>query len=215
MNRKTGTWTGFLLSLEKNWKLYMDLNLINAGYVMVSRALLMSVSQKHRIASGDEEAFLRVLLHVNYKNKVLIHNGVEVSCARGESVISYLGWADIFGWTRGRTRLFFVRCFANGLLEQVSGGCVSHIRVPSYDAWTGTAVPKQPAERKMDEDIKNFIVRYNEVTHKPIEAKGRIKNLWKRLSVRERRACHDTDGRLLFQSSEYQLLQDGSALFGR
>ena len=68
----------------------MDLNLTNTGYVMVSRALLMSVSQKHHIASGDEEAFLRVLLHVNYKNKVLKHNGAEVTCARGESVISYL-----------------------------------------------------------------------------------------------------------------------------
>ncbi|MBS7574634.1 MULTISPECIES: hypothetical protein [Bacteroides] len=164
----------------------MDLNLTNTGYVMVSRALLMSVSQKHHIASGDEEAFLRVLLHVNYKNKVLKHNGAEVTCARGESVISYLGWAEIFGWTRGHTRLFFERCFADGLLEQVPGSCMSHIRVPHYDAWTGTPAPKQPVERKMEEEVKNFIARYSEVTHKPIEAKGRIRNLWKRLSVRER-----------------------------
>ncbi len=164
----------------------MDLNLTNTGYVMVSRALLMSVSQKHHIASGDEEAFLRVLLYVNYKNKVLIHNGVEVTCARGESVISYLGWGDIFGWTRGHTRLFFERCFADGLLEQVPGDCMSHIRVPHYDAWTGTPVPKKPAERKTDEEVNLFIIRYGEITHKPIEAKGRIRSLWKRLSVRER-----------------------------
>lgn len=38
----------------------------------------------------------------------------------------------------------------------------------------------------MEEEVKNFIARYSEVTHKPIEAKGRIRNLWKRLSVRER-----------------------------
>lgn len=164
----------------------MEINLTNTGYIMVSRALLESISRRHRVASGDEEAFLRVLLYVNYKNKVFRCRGMEVSCARGESVISYLGWADIMGWTRSHVRLFFERCFANGLIERVLGDCISHIRIPNYDAWTGTRLPKKPGERKQDESLNCFLARYTEVTHKPIDEKGRIRNIWKRLSIRER-----------------------------
>ena len=53
----------------------------------------------------------------------------------------FMGWADIFGWTRARTRRFFDRCFAAGLIERVPGCCPSHIHVPGYDAWTGQPHP--------------------------------------------------------------------------
>lgn len=84
----------------------MENNLLKKGYVMVSRALLQKVCEKQGAACCDEAAFLRVLINVNFKPTVVFCNGVELQCARGESVISFLGWADLFGWTRGRTRNF-------------------------------------------------------------------------------------------------------------
>ena len=107
------------------------------GYVMVSRALLQEICEKKGAACCEEEAFLRVLTNVNFKPAVVFCNGAGVQCARGESVITFMGWADIFGWTRARTRRFFDRCFAAGLIERVPGCCPSHIHVPGYDAWTG------------------------------------------------------------------------------
>ena len=67
---------------------------------MVSRALLMEIYKKQGAALTDEEAFLRVLMHVNYKSVTINSCGVEVNCKRGESLITYMGWADILGWTR-------------------------------------------------------------------------------------------------------------------
>ena len=84
------------------------------GYVMVSRALLQEICEKKGAACCEEEAFLRVLTNVNFKPAVVFCNGAGVQCARGESVITFMGWADIFGWTRARTRRFFDRCFAAG-----------------------------------------------------------------------------------------------------
>lgn len=101
---------------------------------MVSRALLQKVCEKQGAACCDEAAFLRVLINVNFKPTVVFCNGVELQCARGESVISFLGWADLFGWTRGRTRNFFKNCCRMGLIEMVSDDCPSHIRIPGYDA---------------------------------------------------------------------------------
>ena len=112
----------------------MKNNLLRMGYVMVSRALLQEICEKKGAACCEEEAFLRVLTNVNFKPAVVFCNGAGVQCARGESVITFMGWADIFGWTRARTRRFFDRCFAAGLIERVPGCCPSHIHVPGYDA---------------------------------------------------------------------------------
>lgn len=162
-------------------------DLLKTGYVMVSRALLLDVYGKRGAANGEEEAFLRVLTFVNYRDVVTLYNGVQVTCARGESIISFTGWADILGWTRTHARRFFEHCFVEGTMEKVPGVCPSHIRVSNYDAWTGIPTGKrQLGERPVDEALQQFISKYSEVTHLPVENKGQIAKIWKKLSARER-----------------------------
>ena len=79
------------------------------GYVMVPRQLIHDIIRECPEAAGEQEAFLRVLLYANYKESVYRRNGVEYVCARGESLFSYLQWAEILGWSRGRTMRFFKR----------------------------------------------------------------------------------------------------------
>lgn len=74
----------------------MDNNSLRMGYVMVSRALLLDIYGKRGAADGEEEAFLRVLTHVNYRDTTVLHGGVQVACGRGESVISFLGRSAIW-----------------------------------------------------------------------------------------------------------------------
>ena len=115
----------------------MDRNLGTTGYVMIPRALLLKAFDEHHEASGDMEAFLRILTYVNYAEAVVRRVNTNVVCARGESVISYSHWAEILGWSLGRTRHYFMRLVAEGNIEQVKGDCASHIRIPGYDVWTG------------------------------------------------------------------------------
>lgn len=172
----------------------MENNLLKTGYVMVSRALLMEMCEKQGKAMTDEEAFLRILTHVNYKNAETWCNGIRMTCARGESVISFVGWADILGWKRGHTRRFFERCIARGLVELVPDACPSHIRIPNYDAWTGKPAGEKKAlpasgnssEMAFEDSLLQFINRYSEVTRLPAESKDRLRGVWKKLSVRER-----------------------------
>lgn len=69
----------------------MKNNLLRMGYVMVSRALLQEICEKKGAACCEEEAFLRVLTNVNFKPSVVFCNGAGVQCARGESVITFMG----------------------------------------------------------------------------------------------------------------------------
>ena len=188
----------------------MKNNLLRMGYVMVSRALLQEICEKKGAACCEEEAFLRVLTNVNFKPAVVFCNGAGVQCARGESVITFMGWADIFGWTRARTRRFFDRCFAAGLIERVPGCCPSHIHVPGYDAWTGqpasigkvmnaagsfsaAAVPvaaKSKSSAAFEESLKEFLAYYGRTTHLPVENGSYVRALWKQLSTRERELAY-------------------------
>ena len=111
----------FVKNINSKRCLLMDNNSLRMGYVMVSRALLLDIYGKRGAADGEEEAFLRVLTHVNYRDTTVLHGGVQVACGRGESVISFLGWSDILGWTRAHTRRFFEHCFAKGSIEKVVG----------------------------------------------------------------------------------------------
>lgn len=75
----------------------MDNNSLRMGYVMVSRALLLDIYGKRGAADGEEEAFLRVLTHVNYRDTTVLHGGVQVACGRGRighflsGVVGYTG----------------------------------------------------------------------------------------------------------------------------
>ena len=196
------------------------------GYVMVSRALLQEICEKKGAACCEEEAFLRVLTNVNFKPAVVFCNGAGVQCARGESVITFMGWADIFGWTRARTRRFFDRCFAAGLIERVPGCCPSHIHVPGYDAWTGQPVSigkvmnaagsfsaaaapvaaKSKSSAAFEESLRAFPPAGGErqLCPRPLE---------KTLHPRAR-TCLPESGRLLFQPEQYAFLLPGCQVSG-
>lgn len=212
----------------------MKNNLLRMGYVMVSRALLQEICEKKGAACCEEEAFLRVLTNVNFKPAVVFCNGAGVQCARGESVITFMGWADIFGWTRARTRRFFDRCFAAGLIERVPGCCPSHIHVPGYDAWTGqpasigkvmnaagsfsaAAAPvaaKSKSSAAFEESLKEFLAYYGRTTP-PAGGERQLcpRPLEKTFHPRAR-TCLPESGRLLFQPEQYAFLLPGSQISG-
>ena len=159
---------------------------------MVSRALLQKVCEKQGAACCDEAAFLRVLINVNFKPAVVFCNGVEVQCVRGESAISYSGWADLFGWTRGRTRRFFNRLIADGGIELVEGDCVSHIRIPGYDAWAGKRMAgKADTAATLEKGFGAFWDEYHETTRMPRKNKEETLREWKKMSLEERKLAQE------------------------
>jgi|GEM_PF-533410 len=117
------------------------------GYLIVPRSLLLKMFEEHAQASGDEEAFLRVLAYVNYKDAEMdLGCGQKIFCQRGDSLISFLGWGNILGWGRTHVRRFFGDCFSNGYIVRVQDGYPSHIRIPNYDAWISNSRVSLPSD---------------------------------------------------------------------
>lgn len=164
----------------------MNLKKSDRGYIMIARALLTNICNEHPKASGNFEAFLRVLTNVNFETATFRYNGETRECKRGESIISFAHWAEIFGWSRGRTRRFFQNCFNEGSIHQVAGDCVSHISIPGYDAWTGNQAAPGKGKRPTDPLFLEFWEEYHEITHTCKKNYARAYVEWKKLSVRER-----------------------------
>lgn len=165
--------------------IYKDLKV--SGYVMVPRALLLKVFEEHSAASGDMEAFLRILTYVNYADKVAKHGRKDIVCARGESVISFFHWSSILGWSKGRTRRLFERLINDGNLEKVKDDCISHIRVPGYDVWTSKKITECNDKSPLNELFENFWTEYHDTTHKPRQNRMDTFAAWKKLTTDERK----------------------------
>ena len=171
----------------------MENSALRKGYVMVPRALLVEMFESHGEASGDEEAFLRLLVYVNYKSvNVSIPSGKMLICGRGESMMSFAHWERILGWSHGRVRRFFGDCFRLGSLERVNDGCRSHIRIPGYDVWTASASEQTKHDVSKENRhtantaFEHFMDAYSEITCTPRLNVGRACRAWKRLSLEER-----------------------------
>ena len=191
-----------------------------AGYVMIPRALLLRAFEENREAVGDMNAFLRVLTYVNYAEGMTKCCNIEVACRRGESVISFSHWAEILGWTIGRTRRFFNRLIADGGIELVEGDCVSHIRIPGYDVWTGKSQTGKKGDSAVEESFGQFWNEYHETTRMARQNRESALREWKKLSQNERKQAlehideyffHLRDTKFCRQAAKYladKLFQD-------
>lgn len=161
--------------------------IIQKGHIMVPRTLLHDAIKEHPEAAGYNEAFLRVLLYVNYKPTVFWKNGVEHACGRGESLFSYEQWSLLLGWSRTRTRRFFQHLFDEGVAELVPDSIVSHIRIPDYDAWLSTpARSKHDAKPVADNGFQHFWDEFHEGTHQDKRNVSKARKEWAKLSAAER-----------------------------
>ena len=166
------------------------------------------------------EAFLRILTYVNYAEAVVKRVNTNVVCARGEPVISYSHWAEILGWSLGRTRRYFMRLVAEGNIEQVKGDCASHIRIPGYDVWTGKSQTGKKGDSAVEESFGQFWNEYHETTRMARQNRESALREWKKLSQNERKQAlehideyffHLRDTKFCRQAAKYladKLFQD-------
>lgn len=169
------------------------MNHLEKGYVIVPRETLNRLFEKHREASGYEEAYLRVLANVNYKSETCCWNGQTVVCKRGEALYSYTQWAQLLGWTRSRTVYFFHRLFEGQLIRRVESACPSHICLNEF--WEDTSGKDAPAAKssekgQVEKGFLEFWQKFHEWTQTDRVNMERARTAWRRLTPEERKRAY-------------------------
>ena len=141
---------------------------LKQGYITIPRALLNR--QATDGAAGETEAFLQILAHTNYSDVPYDINGTIILCKRGDSLISYHHWSNIFGWTRPKTTRFFQRLAKGGIIDLIPHQeKILHIRITNFDLWTGR-IPSEAKDTRKEEistDFDLFWDKYHPVMRKP------------------------------------------------
>ena len=161
-------------------------DLLKKGYILFPKVLFEEQMKTTKGATGDFDAFILVLTHVNYSTTTCRMNDCTFECHRGESVLSIAHWAEIFGWQRSRTRYFFNKMFDNGIIEKLPNPHTTHIRVPGYDQLVGRDKREAACNEAGGGTFGAFWKKYHEVTQRQRINIGRARREWKKLSAHER-----------------------------
>lgn len=161
-------------------------DLLKKGYILFPKVLFEEQMKVTKGATGDFEAFILVLTHVNYSTTTCRMNDCTFECHRGESVLSIAHWAEIFGWQRSRTRYFFNKMCDNGIIEKLPNPHTTHIRVPGYDQLVGRDKREAACNEAGGVTFGAFWKKYHEVTQRQRINIGRARREWKKLSAHER-----------------------------
>ncbi len=161
-------------------------DLLKKGYILFPKVLFEEQMKTTKGATGDFDAFILVLTHVNYSTTTCRMNDCTFECHRGESVLSIAHWAEIFGWQRSRTRYFFNKMCDNGIIEKLPNPHTTHIRVPGYDQLVGRDKREAACNEAGGVTFGAFWKKYHEVTQRQRINIGRARREWKKLSAHER-----------------------------
>lgn len=161
-------------------------NLLKKGYILFPKVLFEEQIKETKRAGGYFDAFILVLTHVNYSTTTCCIKDHTFDCLKGESIISLNHWAQIFGWTRSRTRYFFLKMFENGIIEKLATPYTTHIRITDYDMLIGRSRHNVSRAEADGITFEAFWEKYYETTQKPKTNIGRARREWKKLSAHER-----------------------------
>ncbi|MCS2388919.1 hypothetical protein NXV57_15870 [Bacteroides thetaiotaomicron] len=131
----------------------MNPHITGHGYIVIPKALLIEQFASCENREGEIEAFLKLLIKVNYtetKHTDYWHN--TIMCKRGESLHSYRSWSVIFHWSTGKTYRFIQQLNAKGIIEIIPHDAATflHIRVVNYESLDECPriQPRQTTEKK-------------------------------------------------------------------
>ncbi|MDB0694700.1 hypothetical protein [Bacteroides xylanisolvens] len=160
--------------------------MLKKGYLLFPKVLFEEQIKVTKGATGYFDAFILVLTHVNYSTVECRIHQYPFQCRRGESVMSMVHWAELFGWKRSRTRYFFNKMYDEGIIERLSNPYITHIRIPDYDLLVGQKRRESVRAEADGITFDAFWEKYHDITRKPKTNVGRARREWNKLSVNER-----------------------------
>lgn len=167
------------------------------GFLIIPKAMLQKQIISREAQEGEIEAFLKLLLKVNYSETQHHTNWNEdIPCKRGESLHSYRDWSNIFHWSLTKTYRFIKQLQKDEVIEIIPhlNNPVLHLRVINYEQWVGgnpNRSTKAKKKKAVDEKFNLFWNQYHLITNLRKENIGKAQREWKKLSENEQQLAID------------------------
>ncbi len=90
-------------------------------------------------------------------------------------------WADMFGWSRAKTRRYFEKLEKINVIMLLAHKRTTHIRVINYDLWTGVRKDAYKKDPNYEKEFQEFWDYYHETTQMRKVNIARAKKEWSML----------------------------------
>jgi hypothetical protein len=146
-----------------------------AGWIKLHRSLTDHWIYNERRKFSKLEAWIDILMTVNYEDKKILIKGKLYDVKRGQSILSLDSWAKRWNWDKSAVRRLFNLLQNDSMIEIISDNITTHITVCKYDSYQSienanetqtkrkrnsneiqTTPTKEDKEYKEDKEIKKI-----------------------------------------------------------
>lgn len=177
-------------------ELEVQKSVVNSGYLLVPRKLLNQVISQNKAEMSESQAFLSMLLLVNFK-RTEIGAG---PCNRGESLLRISEWSEVFRWPMWKTRRYFRKLEQEGEISIDKEKYPYTIRITRYEELCANKRehPGQSPKSRNDERFEEFWEAYHQITRQTPQEKEAGRREWNKLSARDKELAFDNIGDYFF-----------------
>jgi len=119
------------------------------GWIKLHRSLTEHWIYNERRKFSKLEAWIDILMTVNYEDKKVLIKGKLYDVKRGQSILSLDSWAKRWNWDKSAVRRLFNLLQNDSMIEIISDNITTHITVCKYDSYQGIENANEtPTKRK-------------------------------------------------------------------
>jgi len=133
------------------------------GWISIHRTIKNHWLYPKGRAFTKYEAWITILLEVNYTDKKESKGFSLIECKRGESIKSLDTWAKLFNWNKSKVRRFFIMLQNDSMIETKSVQKTTHLRVCNYDSYQNQRNDVETKAKRKRNDIETELTPNNNV----------------------------------------------------
>lgn len=106
-----------------------------SGWIKIHRCITSHWLYTENRVYSKYEAWMDILLNVNFADAQLIIKGKLYKVKRGQSILSYESWAKRWNWDKSKVRRFMSLLQEDGMIDVKSDNITTQITVCKFDSY--------------------------------------------------------------------------------
>jgi len=141
---------------------------MNGNWIKLNRKLKDHWLYKRKDPFTKLEAWIDILMTVNYEDKMVNLCGDQVMCKAGESILSLDSWGMRWRWNKSRVRRFFRALKSDTMIDTITERKTTHLRVINWETYQSKCNNNETITERKTTPTKEVKERKNTCKRKSI-----------------------------------------------
>lgn len=162
------------------------------GWIKLHRSLNNHWIYNEKRKFSKLEAWIDILMTVNYEDTKVLIKGKLYEVKRGQSILSLDSWAKRWSWDKSSARRFFNLLQKDSMISVISDNITTHLTVCKYDSYQGieNANETQTKRKRNSNEIQTTPIKERKEIEEEKENKEILsfEDFWKIYPIKKSKA---------------------------